>query len=109
VAVWIAPNIEHFHFDEPFAGGRPTTPDVPSYAVPDYGNRVAIWRMMRTFDRYGMRVSVCSVDLPVPVGCSYVSETRNAPPSRGSNWCTWLRMPFGTRHFAIASASSSAL
>ena len=26
VAVWIAPNIEHFHFDEPFASGRPTTP-----------------------------------------------------------------------------------
>ena len=46
VAVWIAPNIEYFHFDEPFAGGRPTTPDVPSYAVRDYGNRVAIWRMM---------------------------------------------------------------
>src|ERR1051326_2011468 len=41
-----------------FAGRRPTTPDVPSYAVRDYGNRVAIWRMMGTFGRSGFRASV---------------------------------------------------
>jgi allantoinase len=58
VAVWVAPNIEHFHFDEPFPGGRSSPPDVPSYAVRDYGNRVAVWRMMKTLDRYGIRASV---------------------------------------------------
>ena len=57
-AVWVSPNIEHFHFDEPFPGGRSTAPDVPSYAVRDYGNRVAVWRMMKTLDRYAIRASV---------------------------------------------------
>jgi len=57
-AVWVSPNVEHFHFDEPFPGGRSSAPDVPSYAVRDYGNRVAVWRMMKTLDRYGIRASV---------------------------------------------------
>jgi allantoinase len=82
VAIWVAPNIEHFHFDEPFAGGRPTTPDVPSYAVRDYGNRVAIWRMMRTFDRYGIRASVM---LNAEV-CLYEPQIIRAGTARGWEW-----------------------
>jgi peptidoglycan/xylan/chitin deacetylase (PgdA/CDA1 family) len=59
VAVWVAPNIEHFRFNEPVPGSsRSAPPDIPSYAVRDYGNRVAVWRMMRTLDRYGVRASV---------------------------------------------------
>jgi allantoinase len=59
VAVWVAPNIEHFRFDEPVPGSnRSDPPDIPSYASRDYGNRVAVWRMMRTLDRYGVRASV---------------------------------------------------
>ena len=33
-------------------------------------------------------VSVRESDLPVPAGASYVSETRNEPPTRASNSCT---------------------
>ena len=82
VAVWVAPNVEHFHFDEPFPGGRPTTPDVPSYAVRDYGNRVAIWRMMRTLDRYGVRASVM---LNAEV-CEYEPQIIREGTRRGWEW-----------------------
>jgi peptidoglycan/xylan/chitin deacetylase (PgdA/CDA1 family) len=58
VAVWVAPNIEHFRFNQAVPGGRGAVPDVPSYATRDYGNRVAIWRMMKVFNRYGIRASV---------------------------------------------------
>jgi hypothetical protein len=52
-------------------------------------------------------VSVCGVVVPVPVGASYVRETRNMPPSRASNMWTTLLMPGGTIHFATAPASRS--
>jgi allantoinase len=82
VAVWVAPNIEHFRFNEPFAGGRPTTPDIPSYATRDYGNRVAIWRMMRSFDRLGIRASVM---LNAEV-CLYEPQIIAAGNARGWEW-----------------------
>ena len=53
-------------------------------------------------------MSVCAVVLPVPVGESYVSEIRNAPPSRASNACTWLVMPVGTTQVATDRGSRSA-
>jgi peptidoglycan/xylan/chitin deacetylase (PgdA/CDA1 family) len=82
VAVWVAPNIEHFRFEEPIPGGRPTTPDVPGYAVRDYGNRVAIWRMMRTLDRYGVRASVM---LNAEV-CQYEPQIIREGTQRGWEW-----------------------
>ena len=39
---------------------------------------------------------------------SYVNDMRNVPPSHASNACTWLVMPVGTFHFAIAVGSRSA-
>jgi len=82
VTVWVSPNVEHFHFDEPFPGGRSSAPDVPSYAVRDYGNRVAVWRMMKTLDRYGIRASVM---LNAEV-CKYEPEIIREGTNLGWEW-----------------------
>ena len=58
VAFWIIPNIEHFRFDKPFMGSAGPLPDVPSFAQRDYGPRVGIWRMMESFDKFGLRATV---------------------------------------------------
>jgi peptidoglycan/xylan/chitin deacetylase (PgdA/CDA1 family) len=82
LAVWVAPNIEHFHIDEPFRNGRGVPPDVPSYAVRDYGNRVGVWRMMKTLDRYGIRASVM---LNAEV-CQFEPEIIRAGNDLGWEW-----------------------
>jgi len=57
VAVWIVPNIEHFHYDKPAMSLTPMTaglkPDVLNYAWRDYGVRVGIWRLMEILERQG--------------------------------------------------------
>ncbi|MGH7088132.1 MAG: polysaccharide deacetylase family protein [Stellaceae bacterium] len=62
VALWIIPNIEFFALDDrvpPAAGGSGgKLPDIPSWAVRDYGNRVGVFRLMEVLDRYGVRGTV---------------------------------------------------
>jgi peptidoglycan/xylan/chitin deacetylase (PgdA/CDA1 family) len=62
VAVWVIPNIEHFHIDRPGtamrAGSTSQVPDVYNVAWRDYGLRVGIWRQMAMFDKYGIRATV---------------------------------------------------
>lgn len=57
VAVWITPNIEHFHYDKPAISLTQMTtslkPDVLNYAWRDYGVRVGIWRIMEILERQG--------------------------------------------------------
>jgi allantoinase len=57
VAVWITPNVEHFHWGKPAISLTPMTaslkPDVLNYAWRDYGARVGIWRMMEILERQG--------------------------------------------------------
>jgi allantoinase len=57
IAVWIVPNIEHFHYDKPAMSLTPMTaglkPDVLNYAWRDYGVRVGIWRIMEILRRQG--------------------------------------------------------
>jgi allantoinase len=57
IAVWIVPNIEHFHYDKPAMSLTPMTaglkPDVLNYAWRDYGVRVGIWRIMEILERRG--------------------------------------------------------
>jgi peptidoglycan/xylan/chitin deacetylase (PgdA/CDA1 family) len=57
VAVWITPNVEHFHWGKPAISLAPMTaslkPDVLNYAWRDYGPRVGIWRMMEILERHG--------------------------------------------------------
>ncbi|HZU07927.1 MAG TPA: polysaccharide deacetylase family protein [Chloroflexota bacterium] len=62
VAVWVIPNIEHFHIDRPGTALRPESaqqaPDVYNFAWRDYGLRVGIWRLMAILDKYGVRATV---------------------------------------------------
>jgi peptidoglycan/xylan/chitin deacetylase (PgdA/CDA1 family) len=61
VAVWVTPNIEHFHFDKPAISLTPMTagmtPDVLNYAWRDYGARVGIWRLMEIFEAHAIPVT----------------------------------------------------
>ncbi len=62
VALWVIPNIEFFSLEDKVpagSGGSGTKPpDVPTWAVRDYGNRVGVFRMMKVLDRYGVRGTV---------------------------------------------------
>jgi len=60
IALWIVPNIEYLQFDDLLRSARPGTiaPDVNTYAKFDYGNRVAIWRIMELLDRFSIRATV---------------------------------------------------
>jgi allantoinase len=58
VAFWIIPNVEHFRIDKAFMGAPGPLPDVPAFAQRDYGARVGIWRLMESFDKFGLRATV---------------------------------------------------
>ena len=59
IALWVAPNIEYFHFDMPIRGsGSNHKPDVPGYTLRDYGSRVGVFRVMNVLDKFGIRASV---------------------------------------------------
>ena len=62
VAVWVIPNIEHFHWDKPSTSVTAVTahlkPDVLNYSWRDFGVRVGIWRMMEVMERHGVKGTV---------------------------------------------------
>ena len=69
VALWIAPNVEHYEFLPPRDPQRNTWtrsphPDVQGYGYRDYGNRVGFWRMVEVLDRFGV-VATASTNLAV--------------------------------------------
>ena len=69
VALWIAPNVEHYEYLPPRDPQRNTWtrsphPDVQGYGYRDYGNRVGFWRMADVLDRYGV-VATASANLAV--------------------------------------------
>ncbi len=55
VAVWVIPNVEHFHIE---IGGQAPAPDIRNHSRRDYGNRVGVWRIMEVLTRHGMRGTV---------------------------------------------------
>ena len=61
LAVWVVLNVEFFALDEsvPAASGGSggPVPDVPTWSVRDYGNRVGIFRLMRLLERRGVPVT----------------------------------------------------
>ena len=63
VALWVTVAVEFFPLDQrgdPFKlpGGMVTPyPDLRHFTLRDYGNRVGIYRLMRAFDRFGIRPS----------------------------------------------------
>jgi peptidoglycan/xylan/chitin deacetylase (PgdA/CDA1 family) len=62
LALWVIPNIEYFSLNEkvPVAAGGSggKLPDVPAWAVRDYGNRIGVFRLMDVLGRYGIRGTV---------------------------------------------------
>ncbi|HEV7948290.1 MAG TPA: hypothetical protein VGP24_00860, partial [Glaciihabitans sp.] len=55
VAVWHAPNVEHYDFIPPGGGspqGRTLAPDMQHYMHRDAGNRAGFWRMLRAVDQF---------------------------------------------------------
>jgi peptidoglycan/xylan/chitin deacetylase (PgdA/CDA1 family) len=60
VALWVIPNIEYFSLMERPGGygAGVKVPDVVMWCERDYGNRVGVFRMMETLDRYGIRGTV---------------------------------------------------
>src|SRR5574338_822257 len=61
IAVWVTPNVEHFHWGKPAMSMTPMTagltPDVLNYAWRDYGARVGIWRVMEILERQGFKAT----------------------------------------------------
>jgi allantoinase len=61
VAFYVGLNIEHFRVDRPstsiFEGTAGLVPDALNYGWRDYGPRVAIWRLIDSLDRHGIRAS----------------------------------------------------
>src|SRR5581483_4707238 len=53
VAVWVIPNIEHFHIE---IGSN--APDIRNHSRRDYGNRVGVWRVMETLAKHNVRGTV---------------------------------------------------
>ena len=69
VALWVAPNVEHYEYLPDYDGVRnpwPRTPypDVREYSYRDYGNRVGFWRMLEVLDKHSIR---CCVSLNMAV------------------------------------------
>ena len=62
VAFYVGLNVEHFELGKPSTSLIEATagldPDALNYGWRDYGARVAIWRMIETFDRLGLKPSV---------------------------------------------------
>jgi peptidoglycan/xylan/chitin deacetylase (PgdA/CDA1 family) len=63
LAVWIAPNVEVWHYDSPAGTGvspnvRNIVPDVINYAWREYGIRVGLWRLADALDKAGVKATV---------------------------------------------------
>jgi peptidoglycan/xylan/chitin deacetylase (PgdA/CDA1 family) len=63
VALWVAPNIEHYEYLPPphpirDAYPRMPHPDILAYGGKDYGNRVGLSRMFEVLDRHRIRATV---------------------------------------------------
>jgi allantoinase len=53
VAVWVIPNVEHFHIEI-----GPEAPDIRNHSRRDYGNRVGVWRILEVLQKHGVRGTV---------------------------------------------------
>lgn len=53
LAVWVIPNVEHFHIDKPGP-----MPDIRNHSRRDYGNRVGLWRIIEVMEKRGVKGTV---------------------------------------------------
>jgi len=63
LAVWVAPNVEVWHFDSPVGVGVSPNPgnlvpDVINYGWREYGMRVGLWRFADVLDAAGIKATV---------------------------------------------------
>jgi len=83
LALWVVPNIEFFSL-ETRPGGLPPgkIPDIPVWAMRDYGNRVGVFRLMEVLDRYRIRATVAlNSDI-----CMHHPEIIEEGEKRGWEW-----------------------
>ena len=97
VAVWVAPNIEHYEFLPDYDGlrnpwPRVPYPDVQQYSHRDYGNRVGFWRMLEVLDKHGIK---CGVSLNMAV-LEHYPEIAEAMVER--NWDFMSHGIYNTRY-----------
>jgi allantoinase len=61
IALWVTPNIEHFHWGKPAMAMTAMTadlsPDVLNHSWRDYGARVGVWRVMDVLAKHGIRAT----------------------------------------------------
>ena len=84
IALWVAPNVEHYEYLPDYDGVRDpwprmVYPDARHYSYFDYGNRVAFWRMLDVMDKHNIK---CCVSLNVAV-LEHYPEIREAMVQRG--------------------------
>ena len=53
IAVWVIPNIEHFHVELPGP-----LPDIRNHSRRDYGNRVGVWRIIEVMEKHAVKGTV---------------------------------------------------
>jgi allantoinase len=97
IAVWLAPNIEHYELEPPdnprkTPWPRPV-PDVLNYSHRDYGNRVGFWRMADTMAKHGVRGSI-SLNVAV---CDHYPEIIERCCELG--WELFSHGTYNTRYF----------
>jgi peptidoglycan/xylan/chitin deacetylase (PgdA/CDA1 family) len=97
IAVWLAPNIEHYELNPPPNPRRNPwprpAPDVLNYSWRDYGNRTGFWRMADTMAKYGVRGSV-SLNVAV---CDHYPEIIERCCDLG--WELFSHGTYNTRYF----------
>ncbi len=102
VALWIAPNVEHYEYLPEFDGLRDPWPRMPypdarEYSYCDYGNRVGFWRMLEPLDKHNIR---CTVSLNLAVFEHY-PEVGQAMIER--NWDFMSHGIYNTRYLNTLS------
>lgn len=108
VALWLAPNVEHYEYQPPPSKYREPWPRVPHpdvmhYSYRDYGNRVGFWRMLEVFDHHKIRATV-SLNMAV---IEHFPEIRDAMVER--NWDFMTHGIYNTRYlFGMSAAEERA-
>ena len=97
VALWVVPNIEHYEYLPSSQRTRnpwPRTPhpDVIGYGSKDYGNRVGVWRMIETMDKYDVRGTV-SLNM-----ANFVHYPEIMRASEERNWSILCHGLYNTRY-----------
>jgi peptidoglycan/xylan/chitin deacetylase (PgdA/CDA1 family) len=95
VALWVAPNVEHYEYLPPkqFTSQLPRIPNpqVSIYSRRDFGNRVGFWRMLEVFDHHEIRATV-SLNVAV---LQMFPEVRDAMVAR--DWAFMSHGVYNTR------------